>query len=402
MHKNFQKKILNNGITVLFEKRDLPVVSVGFGFKYGSMYESLNEKGIAHFIEHMIFKGTSNLSSEQISKLIEKNGGVFNAFTCENLTFYHFKIPSDQIKTGLNVFLDILKNPLFSQDEIEKERNIIFEEIKLHQDNPLNHVFHEIQKCLYNGTLEIGTLGTKKSVGSLNKKELFKRFEEAYTPDNMILCVVGDADFNEIVEFAEKNFSKKENNISKKEFSEINKEKTEKRKGLEQTNIVFAYHVPKANEKNSYASKLLNTITAHGMSSRLFIEIREKRNLAYAIKGGNETNKDFAYNLIYIGTIKEKINEVKKIILNEFKDISENLSQKELDEAKKQLIGNYKISLEDSDDQMVNLLLEEINGNAENFYDFEKNINNVKLEEIKNLAKKASEKYSFFVLEPED
>lgn len=401
MRKNFKKKVLKNGITVLFEKRDLPVVSVGFAFKYGSMYESLNEKGIAHFIEHMMFKGTNKLDSTQISSLIEKNGGILNAFTSENITLYHFKIPSDKLQIGLDVFLDVLKNSLFNEKELEKERQVIFEEIKLHRDSPINHAFHEIQKCLYDGTLEVGTIGTNESVANLNRDKLVKRFEKAYTSENMMLCVVGDANFEDIVKFAEKNFEKRKNDISKKKFSKINKQKKEKRKGVEQANMIYAYHVPIVGKKNSYISKLLNTITAQGMSSRLFREIREKRNLAYAIKGGNETNIDFAYNFIYVGTIKEKVNEVKKIIINEFKDIADNLKEKELEEAKKQLIGNYKISLEESEDEMVNLLLEELNGDASDFYDFEKNINAVKLKDVKELAKKASEKFSFYVLEPD-
>lgn len=400
MYKNFQKKKLKNGITVLFEKRDLPVVSVGFAFKYGSLYEDLSEKGIAHFIEHMMFKGTNKLNSRQISSLIEKNGGVLNAFTSENVTLYHFKIPSDKIKLGLDVFLDILKNSLFDEKELEKERQVIFEEIKLHRDNPLNHVFHEMQKCLYDGTLEIGTLGTKETVSKINRDKLIKRFKEAYTSENMVFCVVGDANFEDIVKFAEDNFERKKPVVSKKKFSKINKQKIEKRAGLEQANMIYAYHTPEADKKNPYIAKLLNTITSQGMSSRFFIEIREKRNLAYAIKGGNETNIDFAYNFVYVGTIKEKINEVKNIIINEFKDISNNLKEEELNEAKKQLIGNYKISLEESEDEMVNLLLEELNGDAENFYNFEKNINAVTLNEVKELAKKASEKYSFYVLEP--
>lgn len=402
MKPEFKRKKLSNGMTLLFEKRNLPVVSVGFGFKYGSLYESLEEKGIAHFIEHMIFKGTKSRNTEQISRQIEKNGGMFNAITSEVLTFYYFKIPSDKLNLGLEVFLDVLKNPLFKQEELDKERNVIFEEIKLHQDNPLMHVFHETQKCLYNGTLEIGTIGTEETVNSLKRDDLIKRFNEAYNPENMILCVVGNADFDEIVEFAEKNFEKKSSNVSKKEFSEINKEKTEKRQGIDQANLVFAYHIPKAENKKSYAAKLLSAITAQGMSSRLFTEIREKRNLAYAIKGGSEITQDFAYNFIYIGTTKEKVQEVKNIILEQLKDVSENLKEDELKEAKKQLIGNYKISMEDSEEQMINLLFEEINGNAEEYYEFEKNISEVRLEDVKELAKKACEKYSSFVLEPKE
>ena len=139
---------------------------------------------------------------------------------------------------------------------------------------------------------------------------------------------------------------------------------------------------------------------AGGMSSRLFSEIREKRNLAYTVKGDSDINKDFAYNLIYVGTTKENVEIVKKLILEEFEKVSKNLDEKELKQVKGQLMGNYQISMEDSQTQMINLLFSEINGNAEDFYKFEKNMSDVKLEDVKNLAR--IKNYSFFVLEPED
>ena len=178
-----------------------------------------------------------------------------------------------------------------------------------------------------------------------------------------------------------------------------NKIKIEKRKGIDQANLVFAYHVPLARDKKSYAAIVLGTSMAGGMSSRLFSEIREKRNLAYAVKEASIINRDYSYNLIYVGTMKENVEKVKKIILEEFKKVSESLDEKELSEVKEQIIGNYHISMEDSEKQMVKLLMYEIDGDAKEFYDFEKNIRAVKLEDVKNLAK--IKKYSFFALIPE-
>ncbi len=138
---------------------------------------------------------------------------------------------------------------------------------------------------------------------------------------------------------------------------------------------------------------------AEGMSSVLFHEIREKRNLAYAVKGDAEISKDYAYNLIYIGTTKENVELVKKIILEEFKKLAREFTEKQLKEVKEQIIGNFHISMEDSQSQMVNLLSYELEGNAKEFYDFEKNISNVKLKDVKNLAK--MKKYSFLALLPD-
>ena len=163
--------------------------------------------------------------------------------------------------------------------------------------------------------------------------------------------------------------------------------------------MVFAYHVPLADNKKCYAARILNVLMAGGLSSRLFQEIREKRNLAYAVKGESNINKEFAYNLVYVGTTKENLEKVKKIILEEFEKVAKELSQKELDQVKEQLIGNYHIGMEDSQIQMVNLLAFELDGNAEEFYEFEKNIREIKLKDVKELAK--IKKYSFFALIPE-
>ena len=165
--------------------------------------------------------------------------------------------------------------------------------------------------------------------------------------------------------------------------------------------MVLAYHVPLANDKKSHAANVLNVLMAGGMSSRLFQEIREKRNLAYGVIGESSISNDFAYSLIYVGTTKEKIGEVKKLILEEFYKVEKNLGEEELKQVKEQMIGNYKIEMEDSQSQMFNLIAYEIDSKAEDFYEFEKRIREVKLNDVKELAKKARKKYSLFVLESE-
>jgi predicted Zn-dependent peptidase len=395
----FKRKILDNGMTILFEKRDLPVVSVGFGFKCGGVNETEQERGIFHFIEHMLYKGTPTRNAKKIAEDIEKNGGDLNGFTSEELTAYFCKIPSEHLNVALDVLSDMVKNPLFDLNELEKERKVIFEEIKMRRDNPRVYAFDEIQKYLYEAPMGISLIGTYDSMKSIKREDLIKKFREVYCSNNMILCVVGNADFDKIVDFAEKNFTKTKGEVFAPEIKLKNNSKIEKRKGLDQVNLVFAYHVPNADDKKSYSAKVLNCLMAEGMSSILFSEIREKRNMAYAVKGGAEIGNSFAYNLVYVGTTKENVEPVKEIILSEFKKVAENLTQEELDRIKKQLVGNYHISMEDSHVQMVNLFLEEINGNAEEFYEFERNINSVKLEDVKELAD--IKNYSFFALVPE-
>lgn len=398
--QNFKRKILANGMTVLFEKRDIPVVSVAFAVRAGGINESLTEKGISHFIEHMLYKGTPTRNTKQIAEAIERNGGELNGFTSEEVVAYWCKMPSKKIDIAMEVLSDLVKNSLFDEKELEKERHVIFEEIKMYKDNPRLHVFDEIQKCLYDGTLGMNLAGTHETMDSVTRESMVKKFNETYTPNNMILCVVGNTDFEKIVKFAEENFGDTKSEIQELEFNLKNETKTEKRNGIDQANLVFAYHVPLANDKKSYAAKVLSTLMSEGMSSRLFSEIREKRNLAYAVKGDAHINKRFSYNFVYVGTTKENVETVKELILKEFEDVAQNLGEDELNEIKEQLIGNYHISMEDSQSQMVNLLVSEIHGNAEEFYEFEKNISQVSLEDVKELAKNVGENYSFFALVP--
>ena len=400
MKTTFYRKILKNGMTILFEKRDLPVVSVAFAVKNGGINEHESEKGISHFIEHMLYKGTDKRDAKKIADEIEGKGGVLNGFTSEEIVAYWCKMPSKHLDVALEVLGDMVKNPLFDEKEIEKERKVIFEEIKMIKDNPRTHVYDEIQKSLYTGTMGINLGGTYETMKSIDRKKIIAKFKEIYHPNNMILCVVGDADFGEIVKFAEENFEESHGKSFELKFGLKNESKTENRKGINQANLVIAFHTPLASDKKNYAAQILSSLMAEGMSSRLFSEIREKRNLAYAVKGHSNINKSFSYNLVYVGTTKDNVEIVKKIILDEFEKVSKELSEEELNQIKEKMKGNYQISMEDSQNQMVNLLSNEITGKAEDFYDFEKNISEVKLEDVKKLAK--IKKYSFFALVPED
>ena len=400
MAKNFHRKILKNGMTVLFEKRDIPVVSIAFAVRSGGINEDLSEKGISHFIEHLLYKGTKKRDAKKIAEEIEKNGGELNGFTGEEITAFWCKIPSKHIGLALDVLSDMIKNPLLDKKELEKEREVIFEEIKMHRDSPRLYVLEKIQGLLYSGTLGKPLIGDYKTMQGIDRQKILKKFRETYRTGNLILCVVGNADFNEIVNFAEKNFKKGKSRVFKLKIILKTESKIEKRKGIDQANMIFAYHVPLATDKKNYVAQVLSALMTRGMSSRLFTEIREKRNLAYTISGGASINKNFSHNIIYAGAKKENVEKIKKLILKEFEKVSKNLKEKELRQVQEQIIGNHQIAVEDSQDQMVNLLAYELFGDAREFYDFEKNILEVKLKDVKNLAK--IKKYSFFALVPEE
>lgn len=395
---NFTKKRLKNGLTVLFEKRDVPVTTVMLATKFGSIYETEKEKGIAHFIEHLCFKGTKKRTTRQIAFELEKVGGVLNAFTSEEETAYHVKLPSQHLELAMDVIFDIFFNPTFPEEEVKKEGNVICEEIKMYNDNPLRHALNKIKSNLYESPFGMDIIGTKENIESMTREVLIKKHHEVYTPQNAILCVVGNNNFEEIVRFAEKFSIQREgkNPKAQKIVTKI-KNTTETRKDIQQANVVMGLHFPKSSDKDRYAAEVFTTILGQGMSSRLFTEVREKRGLAYAVKTSLDLGKDFGYMIIYVGTDKNKINEVKKICFEEFKKMKD-LTEKELQEGKEQAIGNHAVEAEGSNETAVNLLVEEISGDAKNYYEYEKNINQVKLDDIKKLANKSE--YASFALTP--
>lgn len=396
-----QRKVLKNGMTVVFKKRDNKVVSVAFAVRQGGANESRDEKGISHFVEHMLYKGTPTRNSHKISTEIEKNGGELNGFTSEQLTAYWCKMPSKHIDVALNVLGDMVRNPLFDKKEVDKERNVIFEEMKMYKDSPRLYVFEKIKGLLYEGELAIPIIGTKKSMENNTRRKLKDFFDKLYAPENLILCVVGDCDFDYVCNYAEKNFKKRKAVSPRKvAVSKINKELVEKRHAIDQANVVFAFHSPLPSDKDFPAMQVLTILMSGGMSSRLFSEIREKRNLAYAVKGFIEGDKDFAFSGIYVGTTPENVEKVKKIILDEFEKVNNDLSEDELKMVKEQIVGNHLISNEDSHNVLLDLLMSEIRGNAQDAEKFVSKINAVKVEDVKRLAKINS--YSFFALVPED
>lgn len=400
MKFEYKREVLDNGMTIILEKRDLPVVSTAIAVRCGGINESADEKGISHFIEHMLYKGTHKRTAKQIAEEIEKKGGELNGFTAEEITAFWCKMPSKHLEIALDVLSDLVLDPLFDEKELEKERKVIFEEIKMRKDDPGTYSIDQINRVLYSDAFGIPLSGTFETMASLTREKLVSRFKEIYTPKNMILVVVGDIDFKNVLSFAKRKFnSPVSGTVPTFSFEKQQGHIAEKRKGIDQATLVFAYHVPFSNQKESYAAQVLSAIMAEGMSSRLFEEIREKRNLAYAVKGDSILSKDFAYNLIYVGTSKEHLKSVRELIEDEFHKLAKSLTEQELKQAKEQLVGNHFLTMEDSRDQMVHLLLFEINRTIEDFYTFEKHLSKVTLEEVRTLADLSE--YSTFSLSPE-
>jgi len=399
--KNFFRRKLKNGINVIMEKRDLPVVSLSITNRFGAGYEKSEIKGIAHFIEHLIFTGTKKRTSEEISREIEKRGGILNAFTSHEVTSFWFKLPSEHLFFGLDVLKDILTNTLFNKEKFDKEKKVIIEEIKMYHDEPRSHAFEMIEKNLFEPSFGDLVIGSKETVEGLERDFVADYFRKNYNPRNFIVTVVGNVNFDEICEYFEKNFEANESEIGKIEIKKKNGESVEKRRDIDQAHVVFAAHAPLKGDKRHYALEILNAYLAGGMSSKLFVEIREKRGLAYAVRGDIVSEKNYSYYVIYVGTTKEAFEEVKNLILQGIKDV-EKMGEDELKESKEKIIGLKRISLEESSNVMNDLMFEELVGKAENYYDYDNQINAVKLNDVKKLAKEFAKEYSFASVVPDE
>jgi predicted Zn-dependent peptidase len=394
----FFRRKLRNGMLVVMEKRSLPIVTVNIANTFGGAYESSKIKGISHVIEHTVFNGTKNRTCEEISKEVEKRGGILNAFTADELTNFWFKLPSEHISAGLSILNDILTNPTFNKEKFEKEIKVILEEIKMLDDDPRSYCFKKLIENLYEKPFGLGTIGTKESVSSLKRDLIINVFKKEYNPKNFIAVVVGNADFDYICDYFEKNFKPTESTPSKK-LPIIKKQahSIEARSGIDQAHFYFGVHAPLPPSLDSYAFEILAAYLTSGMSSKLFLDIREKRGLAYAVKGELAAEKDYAFYAIYVGTQKRAVKEVEKIIVKGFKS-AQNLTQKELEELKEKLIGLKKVASEDSEYTSRELLFSELRGDASEYYKYEDKINSVKLADVKKVAK--IKKYSTATLIP--
>jgi predicted Zn-dependent peptidase len=403
---NFQKRKLSNGITILHESRNLPVVSFSISNPFAGSHEPSDIKGIAHFIEHLLFTGTKTRTHEDISREIEKRGGVLNAFTAQDVTSFWFKLPSEHLFAGIDILVDMLKNPLFDSEKFEKEKKVILEEIKMHHDNPRQHVFKKIEENLYEKPFGEGIIGSKKTISALKRNFVASYFKQKYSPQNYIITIIGCADFQKICEYIEKSFPSTDSAQNKTPLKHVpiktkNAYSTEERQGIDQAHFVFAVQAPPATDKNRYVLEVLDAYLASGMSSRLFLEIREKRGLAYAVQSSINQEKNYSYYSIYIGTTKLAIEKVKELIIGGFHAIDHQMSESDLQESKERLIGLRKVSSEESIHVMNELMYEELStSNAESYYDHGEKINSVTLEQVKALAKKLIHQYSTAAIVP--
>ena len=398
---DFQRKILPNGLTVLFEKRKVPIISTIAATRFGSAYEHEAIKGIAHFIEHSVFE-TKKRAAKEINLEVEKKGGEWNAFTSEEETAFWIKMDSKHFELSMDIISDVMLNPAFNDKMIKKERGIILQEIKMYHDLPNYHAMELIKETLYQKPFAIPIIGKESIISTLPKKTVVDFHHRMYSPQNMVLSVAGNSDFEEVLSLSKKyfkgsSFMKPAVPLSIQPLTST-REIIEKRKNMDQAHLTLGFTVPSRKDNLRYASEVLNASLGVGMSSPLVQEIREKRGLAYSVKSDIDQGNDYGYCSIYAGIKKEAVKEVKGIMLKEINKL-QKLGKSEFEETKEQLIGKYYLGMENSMKTAQNLLYEELTGNAEEYYQYPERISDVKLSDVRKLAKIRN--YGYVAVVPE-
>jgi len=364
--RNLRRTVLPNGLIVLTERMEhMRSVAMGVWIKSGSRCENPEANGISHFVEHMLFKGTRSRSAQQIAREMDSIGGNLDAFTGKETICFNVKSLADHVPIALDVLADLVLNPVFAAPDIERERDVIFEEIKMDEDNP-DLLVHELftQSFWKDHPLGQPILGTTATVARLNQQSLFDYHGDRFRAGNMVFSAAGNLDHDQFAQAVVEKFSALSAGAALKELAApeaIAGIVTRNKKSLEQVQICLGVPAPPITDDSRFATLILNTVLGGGMSSRLFQTIREERGMAYSIYSDLSPLRDTGTLCVYAGTSAGKALEVVDLILAEFAKLKQTpLGDDELSRAKDQLKGNILMGLESSNSRMANLARQEM------------------------------------------
>jgi predicted Zn-dependent peptidase len=359
------KTELANGIRVITE--NIPhahSVSIGFWVANGSRHEERRVNGVAHFIEHLLFKGTDRRSALDIAREIDSVGGILNAFTGREFVCYYAKVLSKFLPQALDLLSDIFLNSLFDPGEIEKERKVILQEISMIEDAPDDYIHDLLAQKIWQGhPLGMPVIGTEESVAGLSREDIVAFRGQNYRAQDIIIAAAGRVSHDELLALIAGQFD----SISPGSKGpaagapQYGKGVFTMEKELEQVHLCLGTRALAQNHPQRYEAFILNTVLGGSMSSRLFQEVREKKGLAYSIYSYISSHSDTGSLAVYAGTSPERVEEVLAIIQQEMGRFArEPLPLVELDAAKEQIKGNLLLSLEGSDNRMTKLAKNEI------------------------------------------
>lgn len=391
----YQKTVLDNGIKIVTEQiPHVHSIALGIWIITGSRDEDQSQNGIAHFIEHMLFKGTKKRTALEISKEIDSVGGILNALTGKEYTGIYAKVLDKNIDLAFDLLADIFLHSTFDSREIERERDVIFQEIHLSEDIPDEYIQELFSKSYFRDhPLSKPILGNVETVGNLNREKLVSFFHQNhYQPSKVVISATGNLDHNKIVNGFEKSFGtvcEQSTTPFRNSLKPVSSFSIHT-KDLEQVHLCIGTKGVAQDHPLRYAGYILNTILGGSMSSRLFQEIREKKGLAYAVYSYFSSYFDAGVFAVYLGVSKKTVREAVQLVIKELHACKDNgISDSELKTAKEQLKGNTLLASENVDSRMTRLAKCEIYFNR--FIPIEEiivNIDNVTSQEIKDLAQK--------------
>ncbi len=356
MLSQYSRIQLDNGLRVItIPMAGVSSVAVMVLIGAGSRYEEPSKAGLSHFVEHMIFKGTKKRPTAfDISSLVDSVGGENNAFTSKDQTGFYIKVQKDQIELAFDILSDTLSNSLYLQEEIDRERGAIIEEINMYEDNPLYKIDDVFYELLFDGNpLGWSTAGEKKTVKSINREDFLSYVKRFYQGSDMVLAVAGNVEPEKVKALSEKYFSsfakgEKEEFVKFVESQEKPKVKVAFKK-TDQAHLYFGYPAFSFFDPDRAALNVLGAILGGGMSSRLFIQVRERRGLAYYVNSDTDLFSETGLLAATAGLNLEKVEEAVKVIMDEFeKTKNGDVSEKELAKAKQFIKGRTTLGLENS------------------------------------------------------
>ncbi|RBW69892.1 M16 family metallopeptidase [Bacillus taeanensis] len=380
-----------NGVRIVLEP--IPTVrsvAIGVWVGTGSRYETEENNGISHFLEHMFFKGTKTRSAREIAESFDRIGGQVNAFTSKEYTCYYAKVLDEHADYALDVLADMFFNSIFDEEELKKEKNVVYEEIKMYEDTPDDIVHDLLSQAAYGDhALAYPILGTEKTLGTFTSETLRNYINQYYTPDNIVISIAGNVS-EEFINSVQSYFGSYETNHQKPEVqapSFLDKHFARK-KDTEQAHLCIGFPGLPFGDKKVYALTILNSILGGSMSSRLFQEVREERGLAYSVFSYHSSYQDNGLLTVYGGTGQSQLNELYETIMTTVQTLKQDgITQKELENCKEQLKGNLMLSLESTNSRMSrngkNELMLRRHRSLDDIID---SVNGVTINDVNNLA----------------
>jgi predicted Zn-dependent peptidase len=360
--RTIHKETLPNGITLLSERMPhVRSVALGIWLRRGSRHEPVSLNGASHFIEHLVFKGTENRSAREIALAVDSIGGQMDAFTSKEYTCFYAKVLDDNLGEAIDLLADIVLRPAFAADELERERQVIVEEIRMVEDAPEELIYDLFSTHFYPGhALGRPIQGTEDTVKSLSRSRLLRYFRTVYVPENLMIVAAGNLSHRALSSQVRKAFGRMTRGPSRTTRTPKPRPRggvvSRMKRELEQLHLLLGVPAFPEGYERRYPLFVLNALLGGTMSSRLFQKVREERGLAYSVYSAVNAFRDAGILMIYAGTSPDKADEVLDLVAGELRELRESgPTDREVEVAKEHLKGSLMLSLESTSSRMSNL-----------------------------------------------